>query len=93
MICYHPVKEAIAPLPKSTIVVLNANDPTLSGDRFYDMALRLQYNRDIIDVIPDNFQLMVKELSVRRSLHIVFAAPIKATCGGIILTYATIGSR
>ena len=33
----------------------------VSGDRAYDMALRLQYSRDRIDAIPDNFQLIVKE--------------------------------
>ncbi|MGK7917943.1 MAG: MurT ligase domain-containing protein [Prochloraceae cyanobacterium] len=33
----------------------------VSGDRVYDMALRLQYSRDNIDSVADNFQLIIKE--------------------------------
>jgi lipid II isoglutaminyl synthase (glutamine-hydrolysing) len=33
----------------------------VSGDRIYDMALRLQYSREQIDGVENNFQLIVKE--------------------------------
>jgi lipid II isoglutaminyl synthase (glutamine-hydrolysing) len=33
----------------------------VSGDRFYDMALRLQYSKDSLNPDPGNFQLIVKK--------------------------------
>lgn len=42
-------------------LVENGGTLIVSGDRIYDMALRLQYSREKIDNGENNFQLIIKE--------------------------------